>query len=175
MKVAVGSRNPVKIDATRKAFRAVWPEKKWEVAGVDVVSGVSEQPMSDKKSIKGATNRAKRAIKKKGADFGVGLEGGLQKIGRKWFDCGWAVIIDKKENAGTASSVRIETPSKMIKMIKNGMELGEANDKLFGKDNSKQKEGHFGLMSNNLITRTQGYKSALIMALTRFIHPKLWE
>jgi non-canonical (house-cleaning) NTP pyrophosphatase len=63
----------------------------------------------------------------------------------------------------------------MIKMIKNGMELGEANDKLFGKDNSKQKEGHFGLMSKNLITRTQGYKSALIMALTRFIHPKLWE
>src|SRR3989344_4029632 len=95
MKVAVGSKNPVKIEAVKRAFEIIWPEKKWDVLGVEVSSGVSNQPMSDLESIKGATTRAKRAIKALKADFGVGLEGGLQKIKKDWFDCGWIVVINK--------------------------------------------------------------------------------
>lgn len=175
MKVAVGSLNPVKINATKKAFSSVWPKKSWEVVGVDVASGVSNQPMSDSESIRGATNRARRSLQKSKADFGVGLEGGLQKIGKKWFDCGWMVIIDKSGNKGVSSTARIETPSKLMKLIKQGKELGEANDLYFKRKFSKQAEGHFGLMTNGLITRTDGYQHGLIMALTRFIHPKMWE
>lgn len=54
MKVAVGSLNPVKIEGTRAAFEALWPEEQWDVEGVNVNSGVSDQPMSDGESIKGA-------------------------------------------------------------------------------------------------------------------------
>lgn len=133
MKVAVGSTNPVKIQAVSKAFKKVWPKKKWEVIGIKVPSGISDQPMSDEESIKGATNRARRAIKKLNADYGVGLEGGIHKIGKKWFDCGWMVVIDKKGGLGIGSSARIETPKVMIKMIKKGMELGDVNDVLFKK------------------------------------------
>ena len=53
MKIAVGSENPVKINAVKHAFKLVWPKKKWEVIGVKVTSGVSDQPMSDVESIKG--------------------------------------------------------------------------------------------------------------------------
>ncbi len=174
MKVAVGSKNPVKIAAAKAAFKKVWPEKKWEVVGVDVPSGVSDQPMSDKESIKGASNRARRALKEVGADFGVGMEGGLQKIGETWFDCGWMVVEDKKGRKGVASSVRMETPRKLMKLIKEGKELGEANDILFGRRNSKQAEGHFGLMTDNIITRKHGYQDAIVIALARFIQPKAW-
>lgn len=175
MKVGVGSENPVKIRAVKLGFKAVWPGKKWEVKGYDIFSGVSDQPMSDVESIAGATTRARRVIKATKADYGVGIEGGLQKIGKRWFDCGWVVVVDKKGKVGIASSVRISTPSKMVRMIKRGMELGEVDDLLFGRSNSKQSEGHFGLMTKNLVTRTRGYKDAVILALSRFIHPKIFE
>lgn len=175
VKIAVGSTNPVKIKATKDAFRTLWPNKKWKVECVKVPSGISDQPMSDEESIKGATTRAKKALKALKADFGVGLEGGLQKIGSKWFDCGWAVVVSKDGKVGIASTVRIETPTKLMKLIKKGIELGVANDLYFKKENSKQGQGHFGLMTNGTITRAQGYRDGLIMALTRFLHPELWE
>ena len=175
MKIAVGSTNPVKIQATKDAFKTLWSKKKWVTEGISVHSGVSDQPMSDKESIKGATSRAKKALKALNADFGVGFEGGLQKIGECWFDCGWAVVVNKNGKKGIASTVRIETPVKLVKLIHQGKELGEANDLYFKKENSKQEQGHFGLMTNGAITRTQGYRDGLIMALTRFLHPDLWE
>ena len=93
--VAVGSLNPVKIEAVKLAFEAVWPEKVFAVEGTSVESGVSSQPLSDAESIKGARARAKKSLKKLGADFGVGLEGGLHKTGNTWFDCGWVVVVSK--------------------------------------------------------------------------------
>jgi len=175
MKVAVGSENPVKIEAVKRAFGSVWPNKNWHVSGVVVSSGVSDQPMSDEESIKGATQRARQVLRICKADYGVGLEGGLQKIGKLWFDCGWMVVIDKKGRVGIGSSARIQTPPKMMKLIKKGKELGEVNDILFKKKNSKQKEGHFGIMTKNAITRADGYKDGVIMALSRFIQPKVFE
>lgn len=175
MKVAVGSNNPVKIKAAEDAFKTLWPDKAWDVKGIKVASGVSDQPMSDEVSIKGAGNRAKRTIDTLNADFGVGLEGGLQRIGKRWFDCGWACVVNKKGEIGIASTVRIETPAKLMKLIKQGKELGEANDLYFKKKNSKQGQGHFGLMTNGTITRAEGYKDGLIMALTRFLHPEIWK
>lgn len=176
MKVAVGSTNPVKIAAVKAAFSAVWPKKKWSVEGIAVASGVSDQPMSDTESIKGATTRAKQAIKKLHADFGVGAEGGLQHIEGKWFDSGWIVVINKKEQIGIGSSIRMQTPPQMIQMMQEKqMELGHVDDIFFKTENSKQRIGHFGHMSNNLITRTDAYKSGIISALSRFLHPELYE
>lgn len=175
MKVAIGSKNPVKIEAVKEAFEKVWPDRVFIFEGVDVLSGVSDQPMSDQESIKGATNRAKRAKEKINAEFGVGLEGGLQQIGKQWFDCGWIVVINNKNQIGTGSSVRIETPSKMMKHIHKGMELGLVNDLIFNQQNTKHGTGHFGLMTNNAITRQAGYRDGIIMALARFIQPQLFE
>lgn len=63
---------------------------------------------------------------------------------------------------------------RMMKLIREGMELGEANDRLFGRTNSKQAEGHFGLMTKNAITRLDGYRDGVIVALSRFLHPHLF-
>ena len=174
MRVAVGSKNPVKIEATRLAFEALWPEELWEVSGADVSSGVSSQPMSDEESIAGARNRARQAIEKTGADYGVGLEGGLHKIGEHYFDCGWVVAINREGVEGIGSTAKILTPPRIMELIHQGMELGEANDVVFGTTNSKQNEGHFGLMTKNVITRADVYMQGVIMALSRFVHPHLF-
>jgi len=174
MKVAVGSKNPVKIEAVKLAFEKVFPKEHWDVEGADVASGVSDQPMSDEESIRGARARAQKARDALNADFGVGLEGGLQQIGNDWFDCGWISIFDTQGIEGIGSSVRMHTPDKMIEMVHEGMELGLVNDKLFGIENSKQGDGHFGLMTKNAITRTTGYTEAVIAALARFIRPEVY-
>lgn len=174
MKIAVGSQNPTKIEATKLAFEALWPEDSWEVVGTDVSSGVSDQPMSDQESITGATNRAKAALEIAEADYGVGLEGGLQCIEEHWFDCGWIVVINKKSEIGIGSSARVIVPQKMMELIESGLELGDVCDKIFGGENTKQAQGHFGLMTKNVINRTSGYKDGIVMALVRFVHPDLF-
>ncbi|HVX48266.1 MAG TPA: inosine/xanthosine triphosphatase [Candidatus Saccharimonadales bacterium] len=172
-KIAVGSKNPVKIKSVQQAFEALWPDEKWQTEGIDVDSGVSDQPMSDEESIKGAYNRARKALKALGADYGVGLEGGLQKTGEHWLDCGWVVVVDKDGNEGIGSTIKMVVPAKMMELVHSGKELAEACDILFGQTNSKHKEGHFGLMTKNQITRTTGYKDGVIAALAYFVHPHM--
>lgn len=174
MKVAIGSTNPVKISAVKKAFKKVFPNKKFIFIGVEVSSGVSHQPMSDLETVKGATNRAKRSLKKTHADFGVGLEGGIQKIGDKWFDCGWIVVLDKSGKEGIGSSIRMHVPKKMMKHVHKGMEIGHIDDMLFKTQNSKKGKGHFGLMTKGIITREDGYIHACVSALSRFLHKNLF-
>ena len=172
--VAVGSTNPVKVKATQNAFQKIWPDKKFIVKGVQIDSGISNQPMSDQESIQGAKNRAAKALHELKADYGVGLEGGVNQIDEYWFDCGWVVVVDSKGIEGIGSTARIITPPKMMEMIHQGQELGNVVDYFFGTKNAKQSDGHFGLMTRNAITRTSGYTDGIIMALTRFLNPQLF-
>lgn len=174
MKVAIGSTNPVKIQAVKSAFKKVWPKINFKFIPIDVSSEVSKQPMSDLESIKGAINRARRSLKISNSDFGVGLEGGLQKIGKYWFDSGWVFVVHKNGTEGIGSSIKIHTPEKMMRMIRKGMELGSVDDILFKTKNSKRKKGHFGHMTKNHITRVIGYEHGVISALARFINPQLF-
>ncbi len=174
--IAVGSRNPVKIEAVRLAFTKIWPDDVWEAVGYKTQSGVSAQPMSAAESQTGAKNRAIAALKQNAdAWYGVGIEGGLEQIGDNWYDCGWCVVVDRDGFEGIASSARIPTPESIMKHIRNGAELGDAIDNIFNRKNTKQAEGHFGLMTNNAVTRTSGYVQGVCLALSRFLHPKLFE
>lgn len=94
MKVAVGSQNPVKIEAAQKAFNKVFGECK--IVGVSVPSGVSDMPLSFNEAARGARNRAKAAIKKLKADFGVGLEDGFEETKTGTFLCCVVAVVDKK-------------------------------------------------------------------------------
>ena len=52
-KVIIASKNPVKINATKKAFEEVFNEH-FEFEGVSADSSVSDQPMSNKETLQGA-------------------------------------------------------------------------------------------------------------------------
>src|SRR5258708_12465951 len=107
MKVAIGSDNPVKIKAVKDAFKTIWPKKKFTFKGYKVPSGVSDQPMSPEECIKGAKNRARRVLKLSKANFGVGLEGDLEKLDGRWFGCGWIFVIANQGEAAFVSSLKI--------------------------------------------------------------------
>jgi len=72
-----------------------------KIVAINVNSGVSDQPMDDKETFSGALNRAKAARVKLGADFGVGIEGGLNIQPHGIFSNAWVVVVDRKGNVGT--------------------------------------------------------------------------
>jgi non-canonical (house-cleaning) NTP pyrophosphatase len=59
-------------------------------------------------------------------------------------------------------------------LIKEGKELGEADDIVFQKENSKQKTGAVGLLTGNVLDRTSYYKEAIILALIPFKNKDLY-
>ncbi len=171
-KIIVASKNPVKIEASLNAFKEVFPSEKFNVEGASVPSGVSDQPMSDRKTYKGALNRAQNGKKKfpKGK-FWVGIEGGIEKRGDKMITFAWVVVLSEGI-IGKGRSTSFFLPKKVTKLIEEGKELGEANDIVFGKSNSKQKNGAIGLLTGNVITRTTLYEPAIIAALIPFKNRK---
>src|SRR6185369_14378030 len=96
MLVVIGSTNKTKIQAVEQAFLDI-PNVK--VVGVEVKSGVSEQPMSDEETQNGAENRARAALAATPkADIAIGLEGGVQKTKRGLLNSVWCCLVDRDEN-----------------------------------------------------------------------------
>jgi len=166
--------NPVKIAAAAAGFTAVWPGKDWHCEGCLVPSGVCEQPMSNTESIRGARNRALRALRALQVDFGVGIESGLEEIDGIWFSTGWVLIIDTDGSEAVSSSMLRPVPLPSMALVRQGLELGSANDVVFGKTNSKQANGLIGLLTNDILTREGVFRDAVISALARFLHPELF-
>ena len=51
--------------------------------------------------------------------------------------------------------------------------MGEADDVVFGRSNSKFKDGAIGILTGGLIDRTRYYKEAVVMSLIPFINKDL--
>lgn len=173
-KVIVGSANPVKVDATRLAFEAVWPEETFQVAGVAVESGVSDQPMDFDETIRGAKNRARAAMLLKPADFAVGLEAGVDKRPEAWFETGWCAVLDAAGNFNVGSSPVLTMPDSVMEGILSGKELGDVINEMTGRGNVKHQEGFFGIVTRGAITRTDAFRSGIIFALGKFACPELY-
>ncbi len=172
MKIAVGSTNPVKINAVKRTFKKVFGNV--EVVGIKVDSHVSNQPFHED-VMKGAINRAKDALKLTNADFGVGIEGGVTKFGKKWYNLGFVAIINKHGKLGTGTSGWFECPPKILKKLKEGEELGDVIDKIVGKKNVKRKEGAIGIFTMGMVTRTKLYEHGVFMALVPFLSKKIFD
>lgn len=167
-KVIIASRNPVKIDAVKIAFRTMFPEEQYSFVGISVPSGVQDQPMSNLETLEGASNRAGSAKESNSeADFWVGIEGGVEKAGSDLGAFAW-IVIKSLNKTGKARTGTFFLPKKIISLIEEGKELGEADDMVFGHTNSKQKNGAVGILTGNAIDRTSLYSQAVVLALIPF-------
>ncbi|MBI4359165.1 MAG: inosine/xanthosine triphosphatase [Candidatus Nealsonbacteria bacterium] len=173
MKISVGSKNPVKIAAVENSVQKIWPGA--EVIGIEVDSGVSNQPRSNEEAIQGATNRARLSRQQAGADLGIGLEGCVSDSKFGMFVSGWVVAIDKKGEIGIGGGGGLLLPEKVASEIRKGKELGPVMDGFIGGHNTKQKQGTVGVLTNNLIPRTDAFEKSVIFALARFINPHFYK
>jgi len=173
-KVYIGSLNPAKIECVRLAFTRVFTSRRFDFIGRSVSSGVAEQPYGDGETYQGAMNRAVQLRKENPmGDFWVGIEGGIEQINRHMHAFAWMVILDSSRH-GEARTATFILPEKIAALINKGVELGHADDMVFKRKNSKQKDGAVGILTNGLIDRTAYYESAIVLALIPFIKTDLF-
>lgn len=174
--IIIASRNPVKIAAVRDGFSRTFPDVAFSFQGVELPSGVSDQPMSDAETRLGARNRAERAAADfPQADYWVGIEGGLHPDGDTFLALAWVCVLSAAGERGEARTGAFHIPPAVAALVRQGMELGDADDAVFGESNSKQKNGAVGLLTGNLIDRARFYEQGVILALIPLRNAALWK
>jgi inosine/xanthosine triphosphatase len=174
MRVIVASKNPVKINCTESAFKKAFHEA-INVEGISVPSNVADQPMTDAETLLGAKNRAMNAqLEVPDADYWIGIEGGVDQNQEGEMHAFAWVYITSSNHEGKAKTASFELPKKIAELVNQGIELGIADDMVFNRSNSKQKNGAVGILTNDLIDRASYYEPAVILALIPFLNPALY-
>lgn len=171
-RILVASNNPAKLRAAAEAFRYRFPDDDVDVAAVSVSSGVADQPASDSETRTGAWNRARGArAAEPDADYWVGIEGGVEPLEDGLIAYAWTAVLDAAGRRGEARTVTLPLPPAVTALVRQGMELGDANDRVFGTVDSKQRGGAFALLTDGRYTREGIYAQALSMALVPLLNP----
>jgi non-canonical (house-cleaning) NTP pyrophosphatase len=84
------------------------------------------------------------------------------------------VVVKSASMLGKGKTGTFFLPRAVVKLIKEGKELGEADDIVFKRQNSKQENGAVGILTGNIIDRTSFYKVAVLLALIPFKNPTLY-
>lgn len=173
-RITVASHNPVKLAATRIAFERLFPHDEFEVVGIAVPSGVADQPQSQAETMTGARNRAENAnARQPQSDFWVGIEGGIEDTALGMSCFAWVHVIDGRGRIGRGQTAVFYLPEEVAALVRAGMEVGHADDQVFGRENSKQSNGAIGLLTDDAVDREAYYVQAVIMALVPFKNPSL--
>lgn len=174
MKIVLASKNPVKSRATLNGFKRMFVEKAFELTSISVSSGVDHQPASDKETFQGAANRAYNAVQMiPQADFWVGIEGGISDQDGEMNAFAWIVVLSNQK-MGKSRTGTFSLPRRVAELVRQGKELGEADDIIFGLTNTKQESGAVGLLTENVVDRTALYEQAVVLALIPFKNPELY-
>jgi inosine/xanthosine triphosphatase len=182
MVVAVGSTRRPKLDAVRDALAVIAPRMPghphFEIASVDVPSGVRHTPLSREEIMTGARRRAEalQRIARENNEpwrYFVGLEGGIdiiQENGIRWaFLESWAYVTDgeARESFGQSGAVLLPEPLAKV-VVDEGVELSQAIDAYAGVSGIRDAQGAWGVLTGNLITRHDSFRIAVISAFAPF-------
>lgn len=167
--VAVGSTNPVKEAAVRTGLSAL----EATTSTHDVDSGVSEQPRSVAATVAGAETRAERALadasEGDGADYGVGLEGGVARLegAPDLHLIMWAAVADG-ERVGRASGPSLRLPDPIADRLEAGEELGPVMDDRLDREGVAEREGAVGVLTGGALSREDALAAAVSCAFAPF-------
>jgi inosine/xanthosine triphosphatase len=165
MKIIIGSKNPAKITAVKNVF----PEE-FEIISLDIPSGVNDQPFSDEETIKGAVNRATKALEEGSGDIGIGLEGGVQETSQGLLICNWGALVAKNMEPIIAGGARLLLPESIAIRLRNGEELGPVMEDYAKIQNVRKHEGAVGIFTNGLITRVDMFTHVMNILVGQFTY-----
>ncbi len=176
MRIAVGSSNPVKAKAVERVFSKFYEVS---VVTVPVSSGVPPQPVGLEVTIRGAVSRARGALAaSEGAELGVGIEAGLIQVPGTisgYMDQQFAAIVDRRGRVTLGGGPSFEYPSAIVaKVLGEGVEVGDAMDRLTGIHELGQKQGAIGYFSKGHLDRTALSEQAVLMALLPRVNEGLY-
>ena len=175
MKIVVGSLNRAKITGVERAFKKYFDDI--EIVSVKVDSGVPPQPVSLEDVIKGSKTRALKAGEKvDGWSYSIGVEAGLFKVGGIWMDVQVAYIVDSEYRCSIGLSPAYPVPDKVIEKLLGGEydELEDVLNDYYNRIDIGEKEGFIGILTKNIVDRSELTYYAVIMALPPFINKELY-
>ena len=186
-RIALGSDRAPKIMAVRATIGRISEiDSAWREANVvarPVKTDAPAMPLNDWQLMSGARLRALAVQQilteqKLQADLYVGLEGGFHSISvdGEWhtFLRGWAFVTDgQRKSFGMSPS--IEVPDAIVKQVIQGRrELGIVIDEFAGVRDVRSRQGAWGILSRDLLTRSMSFEAALLAALAPFYNPVLY-
>lgn len=173
MLVAVGSKNKIKIQAVRLAFKRL--DVHVEVVGVNIETSTPPQPIGIDDTVKGAIERASEALeKKRNATLGVGIEAGLVSWGvsLRYLDQHVVAIKDRRGSLTFGGSPAFECPPRITaQVLERKIELDEAFEEVTGLRKIGKSSGIIGFLSEDKIVRRDLVEEAVLMALMPWLRP----
>ncbi|MGH9339159.1 MAG: DUF84 family protein [Acidobacteriota bacterium] len=190
MKIAIGSTRDPKIEAVKEAWKLFAPrllpdpEESVEFASYDVSQAI-KMPLSTKELMAGACGRVESLMlqlkrEKAEADFYVGMEAGFniidsQSVRRQVFLESWVYVSDGHQgyfghSGGISVPARIAGP-----VIDRGTELGIVIDRFTQENNVRSKQGTWGILTRDLLTRRHSFVMALTAAFAPFYNPEAYK
>jgi inosine/xanthosine triphosphatase len=183
--VRVGSMNPPKLEGVRAALSAF--SRQVTIEGIEVESGVSEQPLGFEEIVEGARNRAERARGGGECDLGIGYEDGLVAIpgpsrssSGSWFNVGCAAVSDGIRISLGLSSGFSYPPACSQRAAAERYPIGTLFDGFWRQRRGSSPAsaqlsiGNVGKLTGGALTRAEYTRHAVVCALTPFIHPDLY-
>ena len=160
--VKVATKKPVKLEAIQTAFERFFENETVEVIGIEVSSGVSEQPMGND-VIVGAENRIE-ALKEVSNDYDylVSCEGGILNLKGYWINTQIVLVENKEGIRGLGMSQGYQVPEAYIEDIRK-TSIARFFDRMFG-----EKKGGLRFLTNGIVKRRTLIECGVVMALARF-------
>ncbi|MAG02970.1 inosine/xanthosine triphosphatase [Candidatus Pacearchaeota archaeon] len=177
MKIIVGSTNPIKIEAVKETIIDYPFLRDAEVHSYNANSGVSNQPITQDETIKGAMNRAELSFRD--CNYSVGLESGLMKVSYTitgYLEFSACSVFDGMEHH-IGLSQAFEFPKQVTRLIiEERLDANEAAHKTGLTKDKKlgSSSGLLGLLTKGKITRKDYTKQAIQMALIQIENPELY-
>ncbi len=173
MIVAVGTKNPAKLEGVAKAFSKFYSDIK--LVPIDASSVAKAQPKGLEEMVHGATTRAKFALAKAGGDFGVGVEAGIFTVGGVYFDNQQAAIVDPSGRVSLGHSSGYMLPhDAMEKLFKEGKELERWAESVSGISEVGDKGGIISYLTKGVMNRTELTEQCVVTALIPWLHRDLY-
>ena len=176
MKVVAGTSNPNKLAGIERAFKTYF--KDVELTYVEVPSGVPPQPFGLEQIVEGARNRAINALKaSKSCDYGVGVEGGMFKLGGHYYEVQVAAIVDSDGRITLGLSPSFQVPDRFVDEILKGKarELEEVVDRYFKTSDIGRKGGIVKVLSKSAVSRDELSYYSVLMALLPRVNERLYD
>ena len=166
MDIAVGSLNPVKVEAVRSVMERIYGSVR--IFAVDSKSGVPEQPFEDE-TIQGAINRAKGALGDH--KMAVGIEAGVFERYDGLYDVQHCAIIDDEGKITIGMGSGFRYPDKVAELVRNGKTVGEAMKMIYAGKDIGREQGAIGILSKGLLDRKELTEQSVLNAML----PRIWD
>ena len=185
MIVAIGSTRGPKVEAVRRALSILkerfpgFLRDDLRLIARTVSSGTASTPLSTAELMEGARTRGQALFETLSEEgtvpaLAIGLEGGLRSETAAGRDEpvvsleAWAYVTDGV-NGFFGSGGCLPLPEELVlAVVDRGEDLGPATDKFYGQQDVAGRQGTFGVLTAELVTREEAFVRALLHALAPF-------